>query len=195
MEASKSNFRRWGRPVNVGLMGLVVLFLLLVVFYTNTFNAGISSSPDKWSAFGTFFGGLLGPGISLVTLIALLRTIDLQLDQGAHFVEDGHKARLAEYKASQLQLIDQQILMYERMIDRYEDEGQRLFSLNRELGRHGPFDLRRVDESLKKAEAEVALLIKLSVAISLSEFQTIEQLRLRMVADLCSINPHLYGSP
>lgn len=192
MEACKKLINRWGKPLNFGLMGLFVFVLLLIAFYLSAFNAGLSRSPDNWSAFGAFFGGVLGPGISLVTLIALLRTIDLQLEQSAHFVEDGANTRISEYKASQLQLIDQQILMYERMIDRYDTEGQRIFTLNRQVEGSRVSDLDQVDVNIQKAEREVAMLIKLSVAISLGEFESIEQLRLKMQAELYSINSYLY---
>jgi len=193
MEAEKKLVRRWGKPLNVGLMGLAVFVLVVTGFYISVFNVGLSRAPDNWSAFGSFFGGLIGPCISLVTLLALLRTIDLQLEQSAHFVEDGVNARLSEYKASQLQLLDQQILMYERMIDRYDAEGERIFKINRETGVSRTDDLVRVDQNIEKAEREITKLIKLSVDVSLSEFETVEQLRVKMKTELQSINPVLYN--
>lgn len=184
--------RRWGRPLSIGLLGLAAFVLVVVGFYLSVFNTGLSHKSGSWSDAGSFFGGLIGPSISLITLIALLRTIDLQLEQSSHFVADGVSARLAEYKTTQLQMLDQQILMFERMLDRYELEGQRILDLPRVEGSSRADDLKQSDKNIQETEEQVGKLIKLSVEISLREFQSIEQLRLKIKKELESINPHLY---
>lgn len=186
---------RWGRPLNFGLLVLAAFVVVVAGFYFSVFNFGLSKSSDSWSAFGSFFGGLVGPGISIVTLIALLRTIDLQLEQSSHFVMDGVSARLAEYKTTQLQLLDQQILMFERMIDRYDAEGDRVFSLPRFEGNARVEDLKLIDQNIEETERQVERLIRLSVEISLSDFETIDQLRMKMKSELESINPYLFSIP
>ncbi|KAI2693104.1 hypothetical protein [Pseudomonas sp. TNT3] len=195
MDADQSLLRRWGKPVNFGLFGLAAFALIAAGFYFSVFNNGLSPKSDNWSDFGSFVGGLLGPAISIVTLLALLRTIDLQLDQSAHFVADGAKARLAEYKASQLQLLDQQILMYERMIDRYNIEAERVFNIRRETGNTKGNELKDLDDGIQQTEQEVGKLIRLSVDVSLSSFDSIEQLRMKMVNELKIINPIIYKFP
>jgi hypothetical protein len=192
MESEKKVIKRWGRPLNYGLVLLLAFVLVVIVLYVSVFNVGLSRAPDNWSAFGSFFGGLIGPGISIVTLLALLRTIDLQLEQSAHFVADGVGARVSEYKAAQLKLLDQQILMYDRLIDRYDAEGERIFKIVRETGVPRTDDLERVDQNIKKAEREITRLVKLSVDISLGEFETVEQLRIKMKHELELINSVLY---
>ncbi|MDM9555580.1 hypothetical protein QU926_18320 [Pseudomonas asiatica] len=58
----------------------VVMLSAIVAFavYRQAFSAGLSHAPDNWSAFGGFIGGLFGPLISFLTLLAILKTIDLQ---------------------------------------------------------------------------------------------------------------------
>jgi hypothetical protein len=192
MDAETGSTRRWGRPLSIGLFGLAAFVLVVVGFYLSVFNIGLSHKSDSWSDFGSFFGGLIGPGISLITLVALLRTIDLQLEQSAHFVADGVSARLAEYKTTQLQMLDQQILMFERMLDRYDLEAERIFNLPRGEGSTRADDLKLVDQHIQDTDDQVGRLIRLSVEISLGDFQSVEQLRLKMKEELESINPHIF---
>ncbi|MBT0626093.1 hypothetical protein KIH32_19440 [Pseudomonas fluorescens] len=191
-DGDSRSLTRWGRPLQVGLVALFIFFALVVFFYLSKFNNGLSPKSDIWGNFGSFIGGVLGPAISLVTLLALLRTIDLQLDQGAHFQAEGVSARLAEYKNSQLQLLDQQILMFERMIDRYDIEGERIFNLPKLQGATRADDLKQVDKNIDEAEEQVGKLIKLSVRVSLSDFSSVEELRSLIREELNAINPYLY---
>lgn len=61
------------------LVAVVVIALWLSIYlYRLSFGGELSVSPDKWSAFGTYIGGLFGPLISFLTLLAILKTIGLQ---------------------------------------------------------------------------------------------------------------------
>ncbi|AUO22491.1 hypothetical protein [Pseudomonas sp. NC02] len=74
--------RERSRPVDafsIALVGVVVVAVVLSLYYYRTaFAGGLSHQTDDWSAFGTFIGGVFGPLVSFVTLIAILRTIWLQ---------------------------------------------------------------------------------------------------------------------
>jgi tRNA U34 5-carboxymethylaminomethyl modifying enzyme MnmG/GidA len=82
--------------------------------------------------------------------------------------------------------------MYDRLIDRYDAEGERIFKMVRETGVPRADDLERVDQNIQKAEREITRLVKLSVDISLGEFETVEQLRIKMKHELELINSVLY---
>lgn len=61
------------------LVGVAVVSLLLAcIVYNANFVDGFSGSTTRWSEFGGYFSGVLLPIISLLTLIAILRTIFLQ---------------------------------------------------------------------------------------------------------------------
>lgn len=62
------------------LSPLVLIFLagLAIHFYRDVFSGDFSSSSQDWSAFGSYVGGLFGPLVSFVALLAVLKTIELQ---------------------------------------------------------------------------------------------------------------------
>lgn len=70
------------KPVDafsIVLVGVVATAVVSSIYYYRTAFAGeLSHQTDNWAAFGAFFGGVFGPLISFVTLIAILRTIWLQ---------------------------------------------------------------------------------------------------------------------
>jgi hypothetical protein len=59
---------------------LVLIFLagLSIFYYRNIFSGGFSTNAQDWSAFGGYVGGLFGPLVSFVALLAVLKTIELQ---------------------------------------------------------------------------------------------------------------------
>ena len=64
---------------SAALVGAVVFAVALsIYFYRQSFSGELSVRPEEWSAFGTYIGGLFGPLISFLTLIAILKTIGLQ---------------------------------------------------------------------------------------------------------------------
>lgn len=70
------------KPLDVFSVFLVVAVVVAIVFaaviYRHAFGAGLSVKPDNWSAFGSYVGGIFGPFISFLTLLAILKTIGLQ---------------------------------------------------------------------------------------------------------------------
>lgn len=62
----------------VSLFILALSLACSTYLYRSTFGVGISNSPSDWSAFGSFFGGVFAPAVSLITLIAIMITIRLQ---------------------------------------------------------------------------------------------------------------------
>ncbi len=64
---------------SIVLVGSVFVAIpLSVYFYREAFNGGLSAVPDRWSAFGSYIGGVFGPLVSFLTLLAILKTIGLQ---------------------------------------------------------------------------------------------------------------------
>ncbi|MBK5543265.1 hypothetical protein JFT85_00605 [Pseudomonas sp. TH04] len=198
------------RSLRFGLIGILVLLLLFTITYLSVFNNGLSQSSDSWAAFGSFFGGVFGPVVSLVTLFAILVTIELQKgllstqrrefdllnDQQrlSHQVQlqQAEFSKLSEYKSHQLQLLDQQVNMFERMLDRYNAEGERLFELGERTGVPRTGKLEIVDENINEVEGQVGRLIQLSVEISLGEYSTVEEISKRMKEELQDIAPKFF---
>lgn len=184
--------KQLGTLLSLGMGVLFVFFIGVVGFYSVIFHDGLSVRSGEWSDFGSYFGGLLGPGISFVTLLALLRTIGLQLEQNASFAAEGAQSNVLEYKSCQLRLLDQQITMFEKMLDRYDDEGRKLFELPAAPGASRMEALKRIDRNIQTTDAQVEMLIRLSVEISITEFESTEEIREKMKSALAFINPHIY---
>lgn len=97
-----------------GVVGLLFAF----VFYRSNFGSEISHASTEWSNFGSYFGGLLNPFVSLLMLIAVLRTILLQREmltqqdrmlaqqsaQTAQLQADSERAKIHTHKSTLLQL-------------------------------------------------------------------------------------------
>ncbi len=196
-----------------GLISIFALLAVLLWFYFDVFDGGISKKADSWSAFGSFFGGVFGPVISLVTLFAILRTIELQkhllLIQRHEFeelssqqtrshqaqVDQANFSKLSDYKSHQLQLLDQQITMFERMLDRYDAEGARLFELGRQTGIPRTQKLEVVDRNINTVDEQVSRLIQLSVEISIGEFNSVDEISSKIKAELQDIAPDFFKFP
>ncbi|WP_150741451.1 hypothetical protein [Pseudomonas fluorescens] len=191
-------------------IGLACIFGLLIVFvavYLSVFNNGLSNTPDNWSAFGSFFGGVFGPVISLVTLVAILKTIELQRGmlstQRKEFdalsklqrqsnglqVKQAGFSELSDYKSHQLQLLDQQITMFERMHDRYSKEIEQVKSSEDFLNLNLSY-LQELTNSLHETDKAASDLARLSIDISLARFESVEELRTQLSSRLSNIHPY-----
>ena len=184
----------------IGLIFIFVLLVCLLWFYFNVFDGDVSRKADSWSAFGSFFGGVFGPVISLVTLFALLRTIQLQKDllvaqrsefesMGAMQTDQLKTSKLSDYKSHQLQLLYQQISMFEQMQDRYTQEAERISSRVTEFYGTKSEAIRNMDKGIQDAEAAISELIQLSISVSLTRFDTIEQIQEVVSEGLRLIHP------
>ena len=82
MNDNESARSQKGRAEVVGLILLVFVavmaFAIVILLYRWKIGESFSSVPNDWSIFGTYVGGVLGPLISFLTLIAILITITLQ---------------------------------------------------------------------------------------------------------------------
>lgn len=97
------------KPIDVFSLFLVVVVifsvLLAIVVYRQSFSSGLSVEPDNWSAFGSYIGGVFGPLISFLTLLAILKTIGLQKE-----LLDTQRTEFEAMQALQIRTIDAQIL-------------------------------------------------------------------------------------
>lgn len=91
---------------------VVAVFIALglsVYFYRQAFSGELSVSPDRWSAFGSYIGGLFGPLISFLTLLAILKTIGLQKE-----LLDTQRHEFDEMQRLQAKTLDSQLAQIER---------------------------------------------------------------------------------
>lgn len=57
---------------------IVIAFCVAVTAYLSKFDGGLSGQSSDWSNFGSYIGGVFGPLVSFITLLAVLKTVYLQ---------------------------------------------------------------------------------------------------------------------
>jgi hypothetical protein len=129
----------YGLVLWLSIAGLLAALVVSIYYYRQGFGTTLSSDPNYWSAFGTYFGGIFGPLVSFVTLIAILKTIKLQstlLETQNHEFSVMQEIQMKTL-ASQQELADRSLKDAERqeieacrlsllaMLDRYIDQAQK----------------------------------------------------------------------
>ena len=128
------------------LDSLIYIFVLIVLccagialfYYRSVFSGDLSKDAQSWAAFGSYIGGVIGPVVSFVTLIAIVRTIQIQrlllttqqeefsnvlsiqnaqLDLAKTVSE---QEQIASYKGTILNMVSQQITYYENICNQTE---------------------------------------------------------------------------
>lgn len=182
----------------IGISLLVVGFVVSVGLYLKTFNGGLSSQSGDWSALGSFFGGVFGPIISVVTLIALLKTLKLQhqtlmsqkadservisVQKQAYEAQaeqlllakaELNSAKIADFKNSVIRVFEQRITYY---------QNSQADALNRISAIRGLGDTLEVFEAIQKIAETTVLykkdldkLLKASLKLAVKDFNSIEE--------------------
>ncbi|UXZ44529.1 hypothetical protein [Pseudomonas soli] len=186
---------------------LVVVVLVSVVaavaFYRTSFDAGLSQSPDKWSAFGSYIGGVFGPLISFLTLLAILKTIGLQKDlldtqrtefEALHALQiKSNEAQLAQIKRSEdeaaRRLIEESRISALQALNGYMDGVRSEYERKRSQfdvlyqwmidgkAATSKEDVAAITEKLKLYEKKLALMMILYGDVCFGEFPTVENLK------------------
>ncbi|EEL6231334.1 hypothetical protein LOA39_004435, partial [Salmonella enterica] len=66
---------------NLFFYGAGFVIFLSLVLYLWEFNSGLSNNHTKWGEFGSYFGGITDPLISVMAFIGLLKSISLTKSQ------------------------------------------------------------------------------------------------------------------
>ena len=85
----------------------VVLIVAVMVPYFLLFHYGLSTDREDWITFGTYLGGTLGPGFSLLAFIGFLYTILLQRTQIRIMQKDFRAAEKERRLRELLEVLDQ----------------------------------------------------------------------------------------
>jgi uncharacterized membrane protein len=170
-------------------------------YYRKMFGGDLSPLSSDWSAFGSYFGGVLSPLIAFCTLLAVLKTIYLQRElldtQKAEMIninnhqvaasakqdaqlalakEEMQVSKVQAYVATQLKLLDTIMAHFRR-----EAEGM-AGAISQIMAVKADFDEKKLaaEPSLKKkeeAERKIALLIALALELSFIEYDTTDAVR------------------
>jgi hypothetical protein len=184
------------------IVGLAAIGVGTAIYaYRLSFGGGLSSEVADWSAFGSYAGGVFGPLISFLTLLAVLKTVYLQRElldnQSAEFIKlDANQKASAEKQDAQLVIAKEeldlaraqaylttQLQLVETLIEHYRREadglGDALKMIVDEVGYSGK-TIEATKEPLEKkhvAEQKIADLIALSLELSVFEYSSVEEIR------------------
>lgn len=184
----------------IGLSLLGVGFVISVGLYVNTFNGGLSSQSGDWSALGSFFGGVFGPIVSVVTLIALLKTLKLQHQTLMSQKADSERvislqkqsyeaqaeqlllakgelksAKIADFKNSVIRVFEQRITYYQNS---QADALSRINTLSA-LGETPEIieAMSKMTDIMAGYKKELSKLLKASLKLAVKDFNSIEEVK------------------
>ena len=193
---------------------IVVSFVIAICAYRLKFGGALSDNSSDWSNFGSYMGGIFGPLVSFVTLLAVLKTVYLQrelldaqreefdrmntvqqqtfeaqLNQNSSIAEDAKRKRVSEFQDTVLQLLNQQISLQEGIIESIEKYEKQIQS-NSSLHDHEKINatLRTAREKTKVLNV-VKELSQLSVAVAMFEYNSVAQIRKIVVEKLDGVLP------
>lgn len=181
---------------------VLAAFALAIYFYRDRFGGGFSSTSADWSNFGSYIGGVLGPLVSFVTLLAVLKTVYLQRElldtQRAEFksmqvlqretfesqqkqiAQAAEVAKLDQYDRvveHLLSMVDRHSSMYEGMVSRATQGAHTLLEWSLKGQPVKEEQMRIVYKEIEENKATVSKLACLSVDLSMKRFDTIDELR------------------
>ncbi len=193
---------------------IVVSFVIAICAYRLKFGGALSDNSTDWSNFGSYMGGIFGPLVSFVTLLAVLKTVylqrelldaqreefdrmntvqqqtfDAQIIQNSSIAEDAKRKSVSEFQSTVLQLLNQQISLQEGIIDSIDKHEKQILS-NSDLRNH-----ERIQATLLAAEekSKVLYIVKelsqLSVAVAMFEYNSVAQIRKVVVEKLDQVLP------
>ncbi|MCL8301989.1 hypothetical protein [Pseudomonas mosselii] len=175
------------------MLPVIAAALISFFLYRSQFDGEFSTVSSRWSEFGGYIGGVLGPVVSFCTLIAVVRTVYLQRElldiQKSEFreissqqqgqlvlaKEEMESARTASYKEVQLRLVEMLIEQTRRQAELIQDH-IRKHSENNPIFRPGEYleKLSKKHNSLIKQEGDLRLVM---VELSVTDFLSIEEVR------------------
>ena len=167
----------------------------------------------EWSDFGSYFGGVLGPIVSVLTLVTVFKTVLLQremikiqnetfvsqMNQAKSLSEDSAQARLDNRKSMLLSVVDRMVASTLRdvsMLDSLKIEQMKSLSSYRDekvLAEAGE-DLRKLGARISDLLAIRLQLDGLLTHLAITQHEDVETLQADFFARLSLIYPQP-GSP
>ena len=194
---------------------LVLLVACVAIYYYRLkFGGDFSDKSSEWSDFGSYIGGIFGPLVSFVTLLAVLKTVhlqrelltaqrvefdrmntvqqqtfDAQINQNSSIAEDAKRKRVADFQNTVLQLLNQQISLQEGIVDSIEKYEKEIYAKADLRNDARVAAITRTVEDKSVALNVVKELSRLSVAVAMFEYNSVAQIRKMVVDKLDQVLP------
>ena len=197
MKSAKRFWSFWFFIVALCAIGVTAAIFV----YRLKFGGAFSSEASDWSAFGSYAGGIFGPFISFLTLLAVLKTVYLQRElldnQAAEFIKlDAHQQSAAKKQDLQLEMakseleltkaqayLSTQLQFIEALKDYYRREADGLSEAIKLILDKGGYNAKSQEiaepilKNKKAAEQKMSDLIGLSLELSMLDFSTVTEIR------------------
>lgn len=204
MDNFEASLTKSNRLINssliIGITLLGVGFVVSVGLYLHIFSGGLSHQSADWSALGSFFGGVFGPIVSVVTLIALLKTLKLQhqtlmsqksdserviglqnqsyQSQAQQLLiaeEELKSAKVSDFKNSVIRVFEQRINYY---LHSQADALNRIDSLSKLGDFSGTIQaIEEVSKRIELYKVELDRLLRESLRLAVKDFESLEEAR------------------
>jgi hypothetical protein len=189
--------------LKISVAGILISFLIAISFYRYAFPGALSLSPNDWSDLGSFFGGIFGPLVAFITLIALLKTIRLQRKllttqqnefsklfdlQHTTYITQLEQLKQAEllastnyissYQSTSLRMLEQQIILNQSIIERCTKTSYDIIDrlvLQKPGATQGQIDQLLVQK--EQSERTINELSQLAIKLSIQEYKSFDILK------------------
>jgi len=198
------------------VFGIALAVLVAVLLYRFQFGSSLAVASSEWSNFGGYIGGIFGPLVSFVTLLAVLKTVYMQRDiletqkkeftelmalqraaalkqdeQLLHAKSEANRVRVQAYQATILNVV-------ESFSSEFRLESNEKLAAAEKAGSDGSSILNsitaaasyraRADEDRKKVAAFKVLALELSI----NEFEDVEEVKAMFVPRMQEILDGVY---
>ncbi|WP_105201087.1 hypothetical protein [Pseudoalteromonas sp. T1lg10] len=85
----------------------VIVFLVMLVplaLWSKGLGLGFDGSSETWAHFGSFFGGVVGPVLTSVSILGLVMTVYLQAQNNTHQAQANEQAEASRLKSLGLEM-------------------------------------------------------------------------------------------
>ncbi|PIO96032.1 hypothetical protein CBI55_03660 [Pseudomonas syringae] len=179
LELKKSLISFWF----VSVFAVFICLFFAVFQYRSAFNGPLATNSVEFANFGAYVGGIFGPLVSFVTLLAVLKTvymqrelINAQNEQITLYEGESNRARVQAYQTALLNVI-------QGFVNEFRlDSNESLVAADKASSTEGSvLDSLRVEAEHRKNANEgrqkIAALTILALELSVSEFESVEELK------------------
>ena len=196
----------------VAALGVIALLALTTVFlaYRAHFSGGFSTESGEWSDFGSYFGGVLGPIVSVLTLVTVFKTVLLQREmiriqdetfksqsaQAVQLSREADQARLDSRKSVVMSIIDRILTSISK--DMESNAHANFEAIRTMTGMTDRAEVHALGQSIMNLQRQLAVLNDnrnrlelLLYRISMKKFRDIDELDREFGEGIRSVRPDL----
>lgn len=76
---------------------IIIVVVISMYFYNFNTGKGLSKSTEVWGQFGDYLGGVVNPILTFLSIVLLIKSIDLQRDANASIINENKRQEKLDY--------------------------------------------------------------------------------------------------